>query len=68
MMIMGLTFGVAGVIQSYVERAMGMGYLTAQSYMRLWTGLTFVAGLFFLSGLLITMVDLFNLRPARAKE
>jgi len=68
MMIMGLTFGVAGVLQSYIERVLGMGYMVAQGYMRLWMGVTMVAGLFFLGGLLTTVVDLFTLRPAKAQE
>jgi len=67
MMIMGLTFGVAGVLQSYVERVLGMGYMTAQSHMRLWMGVTMVAGIFFLVGLLITVTDLLTLRPARQR-
>lgn len=68
MMIMGLTFGVAGVLQTYVERVMGMGYMTAQGYMRLWMGITLVAGLFFLAGLLVTVKDLFCLKPAPVSE
>ena len=67
MMIMGLTFGIAGVLQSYIERVLGMGYMTAQSYMRLWMGVTLVAGIFFLGGLLTTAVDLFTLRPRRSE-
>jgi nitric oxide reductase subunit B len=65
MLIMGLTFGVAGVIQSYIERVLGMGYMTAQSYMRLWMLVTMVAGVFFLGGLLTTVTDLLTLRPAK---
>ncbi len=67
MMIMGLTFGVAGVLQSYVERVLGMGYMTAQSYMRLWMGITMAAGAAFLVGLLATVTDLLTLRPAKAR-
>ena len=67
MMIMGLTFGVAGVLQSYIERVLGMGYMVAQGYMRLWMGVTMVAGVFFLGGLLTTVVDLFTLRPVKVK-
>jgi nitric oxide reductase subunit B len=67
MMIMGLTFGVAGVLQSYIERVLGMGYMVAQGYMRLWMGVTMVAGVFFLGGLLTTVFDLFTLRPAKAR-
>ena len=68
MTTMGFTFGVAGVLQTYIERVMGLGYMTAQGYMRLWMGLTLVAGLFFLAGLLITVKDLFNLKPASGTE
>ncbi len=65
MMIMGLTFGVAGVLQSYIERVLGMGYMTAQSYMRLWMGVTLFAGVFFLSGVVLAVTDLLSLRPAK---
>jgi len=65
MMLLGLWFGVAGVIQSYVERALGLGYMTAQSYMRLWMGAAFFTGLAFLAGVLTTVTDLLTLRPAR---
>ena len=64
MSLMGLTFGVAGVIQTYMERVLGLGYMTAQSYMRLWMGVTLFMGVCFLAGLLITVKDLFTLRPA----
>jgi nitric oxide reductase subunit B len=66
MMLMGLTFGIAGVLQSYLERVLGMGYMTAQSYMRLWMAVTLVLGVFFLAGVLITVVDL--LAPKAAAE
>jgi nitric oxide reductase subunit B len=65
MMLMGLTFGVAGVIQSYLERVLGMGFMVAQSYMRLWMGVTLFLGIFFLIGVLIMVKDLLTLRPAR---
>jgi nitric oxide reductase subunit B len=67
MMVMGLTFGVAGVLQSYIERALGMGYMTAQSYMRLWMGATLFAGVFFLGGVVLAVTDLLALRPAKAE-
>jgi nitric oxide reductase subunit B len=63
MMLMGLTFGVAGVVQSYVERVLGMGFMTAQSYMRLWMGATFFIGIVFLTGVLTTVTDLLTIRP-----
>jgi len=46
---------------------LGMGYMVAQGYMRLWMGVTMVAGVFFLGGLLTTVVDLFTLRPAKSQ-
>ncbi len=67
-MIMGLTFGVAGVLQSYIERVLGLGYMTAQGYMRLWMGVTMTAGVFFLGGLLTTAWDLFTVRPAKTSS
>jgi nitric oxide reductase subunit B len=63
MMLMGLTFGVSGVLQSYLERVLGMGYMTAQSYMRPWMGVTMVLGVFFLAGVLVTVADLLFMKP-----
>ncbi|HUO77188.1 MAG TPA: cbb3-type cytochrome c oxidase subunit I [Thermodesulfovibrionales bacterium] len=65
MTLMGLSFGIAGVVQAYVERVLGMGYMAAQSYMRLWMAVTFTLGLCFFVGVLITVTDLLTLRPAR---
>jgi nitric oxide reductase subunit B len=65
MMLMGLSFGIAGVVQSYLERVLGMGYMAAQSYMRLWMGVTFFLGICFFIGVLILVTDLLFLRPAR---
>jgi nitric oxide reductase subunit B len=65
MMLMGLSFGIAGVVQSYIERMLGMGYMAAQSYMRLWMEITFFLGICFFIGVLIMVSDLLFLRPAR---
>jgi nitric oxide reductase subunit B len=64
MMLMGLTFGIAGVLQTYLERVLGMGYMAAQSYMRLWMGITMTLGVFFLAGVVVTVVDLLWMKPA----
>src|SRR5512147_31430 len=66
MFLMGLCFGVAGVLQSYIERYLGLGYLVAQSYMRLWMGVTFFLGICFFVGVIIMVIDLLTLRPAKA--
>ena len=65
MMLMGLSFGVAGVLQSYLERVLGLGYMVAEEYMRLWMGVTFALGLFFLAGVATAAWDLLTVRPAR---
>jgi nitric oxide reductase subunit B len=65
MMLMGISFGIAGVVQSYIERVLGMGYMAAQAYMRLWLEVTFFLGIFFFVGVLILVTDLLFLRPAR---
>jgi len=68
MSLMGLSFGVGGVVQTYLERVLGLGYMTAQSHMRLWMGVTLVLGVFFLAGVVTTAVDLLTLRPAAKPE
>jgi nitric oxide reductase subunit B len=40
MLGMGLIFGVAGVLQTYIERVMGLGFMTAQAQMRFWFAVT----------------------------
>ena len=65
MLLMGLTFGISGVVQSYIERVMGLGYMTAQGYLRTWMGVTFFLGFFFLIGVLIMVYDLFFIKPAK---
>ncbi len=67
MMLMGLTFGIAGVLQTYLERILGLGYMTAQSYMRFWMGATFALGIFFFAGVVVTVVDLLFLKPATGR-
>ena len=61
---MGLTFGVAGVLQAYIERVMGLGFMTAQDQMRFWFAVTWVLGLLLFVGVVLTVVDLLTLRPA----
>jgi nitric oxide reductase subunit B len=69
MSVMGLAFGVAGVIQSYVERVFGLGFMTAQAQMQLWFKVVIVAGLCFAVGLGIIIYDLLSMgRRARAES
>jgi len=45
MAIMGLAFGVAGVIQSYMWRGLGMDFLAVQGFMRPWFMIVLLGGL-----------------------
>jgi len=65
---MGLAFGVAGVIQAYMERVLGLGFMTAQAYMRLWFAIVFGCGLIFMLGQWTTILHLFTLKPARTEN
>jgi nitric oxide reductase subunit B len=64
MITMTLAFSIAGVLQTYIERVMGLGYMTAQAQMRFWFAILVVLGLTFLSGVILAVVDLVTLRPA----
>jgi nitric oxide reductase subunit B len=66
MLGMALSFSVAGVLQAYIERVMGLGYMTAQAHMRFWFAVTWVLGLMLLVGVVLTVVDLLTLRPAES--
>ena len=64
MITMTLAFSIAGVLQTYIERVMGLGYMTAQTQMRFWFAILVVLGLTFLAGVILAVVDLVTLRPA----
>ena len=64
--LMTLAFSVAGVLQTYIERVMGLGYMTAQAQMRFWFAILVALGFTLLIGVLLTVVDLLTLRPAVA--
>jgi nitric oxide reductase subunit B len=65
---MTLAFTIAGVLQTYIERVMGLGFMTAQSQMRFWFGVVVFFGLSLLGGVLLAVVDLLTLRPAPAES
>ena len=65
MFCLGLSFGIAGVLQTYLERVLGMGYMAAQEHMRLWFVVAFFCGIGFLIGVIVTVYDLFFLKPKK---
>lgn len=66
MMIIGLAFGVAGVLQTYLERVLGMGYMTAQAQMQFWFKIAIFTGVFFLAGVVLWIYDLLRLKPVES--
>ncbi len=62
---MSLAFGVAGVLQTYLERIQGQPYIVAQQPIRFWMFVVAVHGLMLLAGALITIKHLLTLKPAR---
>ncbi len=67
MMLIGLAFGVAGVLQTYLERILGMGYMNAQAQMQFWFKVSLALGFVFLAGVIMWIYDLLNLKPESEK-
>ena len=65
MVVMGLAFGVAGVIQSYMQRGLGMDFLTVQGFMRPWFMAVFFGGLGFFIGVIIYIIDVLQMATRR---
>ena len=65
---MSLAFAVAGVLQSYLERAQAQPYMVAQQPIRLWMLIAFGHGLGVLAGAAMVIVHLLTLRPETAGE
>lgn len=65
MFLMGLAFGVAGVVQSYLERVLGFSYMEAQANMKLWMASATILGIFFFIGAITTVYDLFKLKEEK---
>ncbi len=60
---MSLAFGVAGVLQTYLERVQGQPYMMAAQPIRFWMVVAFAHGLIALAGAIVTVVHLLRLRP-----
>ena len=65
---MTLALTIAGVLQTYIERVMGLGFMTAQAQMRFWFGVLVFFGLGLLGGAVLAAVDLLMLRPQPAES
>ena len=65
-MIMGLAFGVAGVVQSYMWRGLGTDFLTVQGFMRPWFIVVLLGGLGLFIGVIIYIVDVLTLATKKS--
>lgn len=61
MIFMVLALAVAGVIQAYLQRILGMDFMVTQSYMRPWFVVFWICGWGFLVGNLVFVYDFFRL-------
>jgi nitric oxide reductase subunit B len=64
---MGLAFGVAGVLQTYLERIQGQPYMVAQEPIRFWMAIVAAHGLMVVAGALLVVKHLLTLKPATWK-
>ena len=60
MFAMGLALAVAGIVQTYFNRLIGIDFLTTQDYMRLWFMVTLVCAAFFAIGAAAFIYDFFS--------
>lgn len=61
MVIMVLALTVAGIVQAYLQRVLGMDYLTTQGFMRLWYAVFWVSAWGFAIGAFMYVIDFFRL-------
>jgi nitric oxide reductase subunit B len=61
---MSLSFAVAGVLQSYLERYQGEPYMVAQQPIRFWMAIAAAHGLLVVAGVFVTVWHLLTLKPA----
>lgn len=65
MLMMVLCFTIAGIVQVYLQRIMGMDYLTTQSFLRLWFSLLWACGWGLMAGIVLYLLDFFFRYRAR---
>jgi nitric oxide reductase subunit B len=65
---MALAFGVAGILQTYLERIQGQPYMVAQSPIRFWMAIVAAHGSMVVVGTLLIVKHLLTLKPATLKS
>jgi nitric oxide reductase subunit B len=62
MVIMTLSLTAAGLLQTYIERMLGVPYMDAQKYLDLYYQVRFLGGALMVAGLVFLLLDVFALR------
>jgi nitric oxide reductase subunit B len=58
---MVLALAVAGIVQVYLQRILGMDYLSTQGFMTLWYAVFWVCAWGFASGVVLYIIDFFSM-------
>ena len=61
MVLMALSLAIAGIVQAYFQRVLGMDYLTTQMYLKLWYAVFWVSAWGFAAGVVMFLVDFFRI-------
>ena len=64
MILIALSLGIAGIVQSYLQRVLGMDYLTVQGFMKLWYAVFWVSAWGFAIGTFTFIIDFFTAAKA----
>jgi len=68
MVFMSLAFAIAGIVQAYLQRVLGMDYLTTQGFMKLWYIVVWVAAWGFAIGVSVYVVDFFAIGRLKKED
>lgn len=64
MLGMGIALGVAGILQIYIERVLGQGFMNAQAQMQFWFKVTLFFGVILIIGVGLTMWKMLTQRQS----
>ncbi len=68
MLFLVFSFTIAGVVQAYLQRIMGIDYLTVQGFMKLWYWTLWISGWGFALGVGFYLIDFFSFRARETAE
>ncbi len=66
MILIALALAVAGIVQVYFQRVLGMDYLTTQGFMKVWYAVFWVSAWGFAAGVTMFFIDFFRLGKVKA--